>query len=110
MSGGQNKFTTREIIDLWDRNYGIPVDGEGSNISPEHSEPDIDAEQADFDSELSEIGEHTEVLDNLHTLEIVDEEGIASTIIYFIKGHQTGLVFTTSGDLCHNIYMFKKMV
>jgi hypothetical protein len=27
MSGGQDKFTTREIIDLLDQNYGIPFDG-----------------------------------------------------------------------------------
>ncbi|CAB4022100.1 Hypothetical predicted protein [Paramuricea clavata] len=66
MSGGQDKFTTREIINLLDQNYGIPFDGEGSDISSEHSEPDIDAEQVDFHSKLPEIGEHTEFLDNLH--------------------------------------------
>jgi hypothetical protein len=76
MSGRQDKFTIREIIDLLDQNYGIPFDGEGSDIS---SEPDMDAEQADFDSELAEIGEHTEVLDNLDAVEIVDEEGTVST-------------------------------
>jgi hypothetical protein len=78
MCGGQDKFTTCEIIDLLDQNYGIPFNGEGSDISSEHSEPDIDAEQADFNSELAEIGEHTEVLDNLNAVEIVDKEGTVS--------------------------------
>ena len=78
MSGRRDKFTAREVLDLLDENYGIPFDGEGSDISSEHSEPDVDVEQADFDSELGEISENIDVLDNLHAVEIADEEEIVS--------------------------------
>ena len=78
MSGRQDKFTAREVLDLLDENYGIPFDGEGSDISSEHSEPDVDVEQADFDSEFGEISENIDVLDNLHAVKIADEEEIVS--------------------------------
>ena len=75
MSGRRGKFTAREVLDLLDENYGIPFDGEGSDISSEHSEPDVDVESADFDSEMGGINENT---DNLHAVEIADEEEIVS--------------------------------
>ena len=56
----------------------IMIGGEGSDISSEHSEPDVDVEQADFDSELGEINKNTDVLDNLRAVEIADEEEIVS--------------------------------
>ena len=74
MSGRQATYTALEIIDLLDENYGIPFDGGLSDISSEHSERDIGDEDADFDIETTASGENSEVLDNLHAAEIVEEE------------------------------------
>ena len=79
MSGRQATYTALEIIDLLDENYGIPFDGGLSDISSEHSERDIGDEDADFDIETTASGENSEVLDNLHAAEIVEEEETAPT-------------------------------
>ena len=79
MSRGQAAFTVPEILHRWDENFGIPYDGEGSDISSENSGPDIDTDQAVLGCETALIDQESEVLDNLHEVELADEEEIGST-------------------------------
>ena len=73
MPRGQAAFIVPEYLDRLGKNYGIPYDGEGSDISSEYSEPDIDIDQAVLDCKAPSIDEESEVLDNLHEVELVGE-------------------------------------
>ena len=79
MPRGHAAFTVPEILDRSDENFGIPYDGEGSDISSEYSGPDIDTDQAVLGCETASIDQKSEVLDNLHVVELADEEEIGST-------------------------------
>ena len=51
-----------------------PYDGEGSDISSEYSGLDIYTDQAVLGCEAASIYQESEVLDNLHEVELADKQ------------------------------------